>query len=305
MIKTIMLFMALALATISQAHEKGNFIESDMLTTMQTGDKAAILMVHFGTTYNDTRALTIDAINKKMAIAFPELTIREAWTSRIVMRRIKARGDNKLSPTEALNELHKEGFTHIIVQSTNIIEGIEMEALRIEVAQAAPLFKDIRIGNPLLYTVDDYRQVAAILNTNKPKPGVAVLVGHGTYTPSTSSYTMMDYMLKAEGYKGFYIGTIEGYPSFDDLLEQLKRNGEKEVTLIPFMFVAGDHANNDISVDWKQALEKEGMRVSVRMQGLGEVPEIQNLFIEHARFILKHKLVSITDKKRHYAIEKD
>ncbi len=297
--------MALVFAAISQASEKGNFIESDMLTTMQPGDKAAILMVHFGTTYNDTRALTIDAINKKMATAFPELTMREAWTSRIVMRRIKARGDNKLSPTEALNELHKEGFTHIIVQSTNIIEGIEMEALRIEVAQAAPLFKDIRIGNPLLYTVDDYRQVAAILNTNKPNSGVAVLVGHGTYTPSTSSYTMMDYMLKAEGYKGFYIGTIEGYPSFDDLLEQLKRNGEKEVTLIPFMFVAGDHANNDISIDWKQALEKEGMRVSVRMQGLGEIPEIQNLFIDHARFFLKHKLISITDKKKHYAIEKD
>lgn len=300
-----MLFMALALTTISQARVEGNFIESDMLTTMRPADKAAILMVHFGTTYNDTRALTIDAINKKMATAFPELTIREAWTSRIVMRRIKARGDNKLSPTEALNELHKEGFTHIIVQSTNIIEGIEMEALRIEVAQAAPLFKDIRIGNPLLYTVDDYRRVAGILNANKPKSGAAILVGHGTYTPSTSSYTMMDYMLKAERYKGFYVGTIEGYPSFDDMLEQLKRNGEKEVTLIPFMFVAGDHANNDISVDWKQALEKEGMLVSVRMQGLGEVSEIQNLFIDHVRFILKHKLASITDKKKHYAVEKD
>ncbi|WP_321331993.1 sirohydrochlorin cobaltochelatase [uncultured Bacteroides sp.] len=305
MTRTILFCITLLLGTLSYAHEGDNFMESDMMTTMKPGDKAALLMVHFGTTYDNTRALTIDAINQKMAAAFPALTVREAWTSRIVMRRMKVRGEIKLTPTEALNQLHKEGYTHVVVQSTNIIEGIEMESLRTEVAGAEHLFKDIRIGNPLLYTVSDYRKVAAILAQYKPREGAAVLVGHGTYTPSTSSYTMIDYMLKSEGYKNFYVGTIEGYPSFDDMLEQLKHNGEKQVTLIPFMFVAGNHANNDIAVGWKQALEKVGLQVSVRMQGLGEIPEIQQLFMEHVRYMLTHKMINIMDKKKRYAAEKD
>ncbi len=302
--KIVLLIIALLMVTMGRAHE-GNFMKSDLLKEMKPGDKAAILMVHFGTTYDKTRTLTIDAINKKVATTFPDLTICEAWTSRIVMRRVKARGEIKLTPTEALEKLHKEGFTHIVVQSTNIIEGIEMKALRIEVANMKPLFKDIRVGNPLLYTVDDYRKVATILAKDKPATGAAVLVGHGTYTPSTSSYTMMDYMLKAEGHSKFYVGTIEGYPSFEDMLEQLKHNHEKQVTLIPFMFVAGNHAHNDIAVDWKEALEKEGIQVTVCMRGLGEIADIQNLFVEHARYAFTHKMVNIMDKKKRYATEKD
>ncbi|MFA6745651.1 MAG: sirohydrochlorin cobaltochelatase, partial [Bacteroides graminisolvens] len=163
------------------------------------------------------------------------------------------------------------------------------------------LFKDIRVGNPLLYSVDDYRQVLQTVVQHAPARKEVVLVGHGTYTPSTSTYAMMDYMLKAKGYANFHVGTIEGYPSFDDMLQQLKASGKKEVTLMPFMFVAGDHANNDIAVDWKEALVKEGFRVDVMMQGLGELPQIQEQFMEHARFALTHKLIDIKDKKKQYA----
>ena len=292
---------AILFSVIMKAYEGGNFVESDMLASLQPGDKAALLVVHFGTTYPETRQRTIEAINRKIADAFPQLTIREAWTSRIVIKRMAARGEKIPVPAQALQQLHAEGFTHVVVQSTNIIEGIEMEALRGEVAQAASLFKDIRVGNPLLYSVDDYRQVLQTVVQHAPARKEVVLVGHGTYTPSTSTYAMMDYMLKAKGYANFHVGTIEGYPSFDDMLQQLKASRKKEVTLMPFMFVAGDHANNDIAVDWKEALVKEGFRVDVMMQGLGELPQIQEQFMEHARFALTHKLIDIKDKKKQYA----
>ena len=223
--------------------------------------------------------------------------MREAYTSRIVMRRLKARGIEKPNPLEALLKLLGDGYTHVIVQSTNIIEGVEMESLRRDVASVARFFKEIRVGNPLLYSVEDAEAVVDILGASKPEKGSVVLVGHGTYTPSTATYAMIDYMLKAKGLKNFHVGTIEGYPTFD--------NKTKQVTLVPFMFVAGDHANNDIAVDWKEALEKEGLKVDVRMQGLGEIPAIQQLFIDHAQFMLKHKMVDIMKKKAKYAKDKD
>ena len=180
-----------------------------------------------------------------------------------------------------------------------------MESLRRDVASVARFFKEIRVGNPLLYSVEDAESVVDILGAGKPEKGSVVLVGHGTYTPSTATYAMIDYMLKAKGLKNFHVGTIEGYPTFDTMLQQLKDNKTKQVTLVPFMFVAGDHANNDIAVDWKEALEKEGLKVDVRMQGLGEIPAIQQLFIDHAQFMLKHKMVDIMKKKAKYAKDKD
>lgn len=303
--KFIVLSLLLVVSLLCPAHEGGNFVASDFTGTMQPGDKAALLMVHFGTTYDQTRALTIDAINAEARKAFPQLEFREAYTSRIVMRRLKARGVEKLNPLEALLKLRSEGYTHVIVQSTNIIEGVEMESLRRDVASAASFFKDIRVGAPLLYSVGDVEAVVSIIGTTRPEKGSVILVGHGTYTPSTATYAMIDYMMKAKGMDNFHVGTIEGYPTFDTMLAQLKNTKAREVTLIPFMFVAGDHASNDIAGDWKEALEKEGFKVSVRMEGLGQIPAIQQRFIEHARFLLTHKPVDIMEKKARYAKEKD
>lgn len=299
------------LMSISMVHagvphdEEGNFKSSDFFASMQTGDKAAVLMVHFGTTYDETRALTIDAINEKAREAFEGTEVREAYTSRIIMRRLKARGIEKLNPAEALKQLKAEGFTHILIQSTNIIEGVEMESLRKDVASLEKEFKDVRIGNPLLYMPEDYEAVIAAIAKKGAKEGATVLVGHGTYTPSTAQYAMTDYMLKDKGYTNFHVGTIEGYPSFDNMLAKLKASGVKKVMLMPFMFVAGDHANNDIAGDWKKELEDNGYEVSILMEGLGQNPDIQNIFIEHARFVAKHKMIDIMDKKKAYATDKD
>ena len=132
--KQLIILFSLLFSLACNAHEGENFVASDMLASMKPGDKAALLMVHFGTSYDETRTLTIDAINAKAMEAFPELEVREAYTSRIVAYRLKKRGIEKLNPLDALLKLRGEGFTHIIVQSTNIIEGVEMESLRRDVA---------------------------------------------------------------------------------------------------------------------------------------------------------------------------
>lgn len=297
--------LTLLLSVFCRAAGTGNFVESDLFGQMQPGDKAAILMVHFGTTYDDTRAVTIDAIRQKMAEAFKGIEMREAYTSRIVMRRLKTRGIVKPNPAEALEKLKADGYTHILIQPTHIIEGIEMESLRKDVAPLESAFKDIRIGHPLLYAPEDYEAVITALTPPELAEKATLLVGHGTYTPATAQYAMLDYMLKAKGFDNYFVGTIEGYPTFDNALAQMKAAGIRKILLRPFMFVAGDHARNDIAGDWKAALEKEGFEVVVWMEGLGENEAVQALFIEHARFIARHKLINITKKKQQYALEKE
>lgn len=284
---------------------EGNFVESDLFGSMQTGDKAALLVVHFGTTHDDTRALTIDAVNKKMTETFPGLEVREAWTSRIIAFRLKTRGIYKSNPEEALARLKADGYTHVLIQSSNIIEGIEMESLRKDVATHEKDFKEIRIGTPLLFTPEDYEAAIAAITPNGIRDGAVLLVGHGTYTPTTAQYAMMDYMLKAKGFDNYIVGTIEGYPSFDDALIQIKKGGYKKVQLMPFMFVAGEHAKNDISGDWKDELEKQGYEVTVFMEGLGQNPAVQDIFVEHARFSATHKYLDIVKKKKDYAEGKE
>lgn len=292
----------------------GGFVASDFLAELKPGEKAALLMVHFGTTHDDTRILTIDALNQKVQKEFPELTFKEAYTSRIIIRRLKERGIQKDTPLEALLRLRTEGITHILVQSSNIIDGVEMESLRRDIEKVQPFFKEIRVGTPLLYSVDDCETVAEILanrlashSTHKKNnnPVHFILVGHGTYTPSTAIYSQMDYIFKANGHKNIHVATIEGYPTFDTVLSQLKNLKAKKITLQPFMFVAGDHAQNDIDKEWKEQLEKEGYSVTVHIEGLGEIPEIQNLFTERIRFSITHKPIDIMEKKTAYAAGKD
>jgi len=282
-----------------------HYQKSDFFATMQPGDKAALLMVHFGTTHDDTRELIINAINQKAQAMFPNLDMREAYTSRIIIHRLKQRGVEKLTPLEMLKQLHKDGYTHVIIQSSNIIDGIEMESLRQDVHEVEKDFKEIRIGKPLLYGKEDYEQVIDALMPLLPAQGAIVLVGHGTYTPITAAYTMVDYMLKAKGYTHAHVGTIEGYPAFEDALRMLKAGQEKTVTLVPFMFVAGEHAKNDIAVGWKNDLEAEGYTVNVYAKGLGENPAIQDLFIERIKYATTHKLLPINEKKKEYAKGKD
>ena len=281
------------------------------MTASAQENKTALLMVHFGTTYDETRSKTIDAINAKAAQTFPELTLREAYTSRIVIRRLKERGIVRETPLDALLRLRADGFTHVIVQSTTLLEGAEMESLRREVASVEGFFEDIRVGAPLLYDVADCAKVAEILAarhadaTDARKKAHVVLVGHGTYTPATATYSQMDYLFSAQGNPLFHVATLEGYPTFETMLARLKAAGARRVTLVPLLFVAGDHVTNDIAVDWKQALEAEGLQVDCCLEGLGEIPEIQDIYLDHIRYSLHHAPVDIMKKKQEYAAGKD
>ncbi|HBK28649.1 MAG TPA: sirohydrochlorin cobaltochelatase [Parabacteroides sp.] len=299
--------MAMLCGVLGSVKAEGIFTPSNIFENLGKGDKAALLMVYFGTTHDDTRALTIDAMTRKVKETFPMVEVREAFTSRIVLYRLAKRGIAKKNPIEALAQLKADGYTHILVQSANIIDGVEMESLRKDVAQVGFLFKEIRVGLPLLYSPEDYKQVIEALLPKGKENAANILVGHGTYKPETAQYAMLDYMLQAEGHKNFTVGTVEGYPSFEDAVNRLpeRQKKVKEVQLIPFLFVAGDHAKNDIAVDMKQALEKKGYKVSVLDEGLGQNAAILDIYMKHIKYIMDNKPLDINEKKKDYSKGKD
>ena len=299
--------MAMLCGVLGSVKAEGIFTPSNIFENLGKGDKAALLMVYFGTTHDDTRALTIDAMTRKVKETFPMVEVREAFTSRIVLYRLAKRGIAKKNPIEALAQMKADGYTHILVQSANIIDGVEMESLRKDVAQVGFLFKEIRVGLPLLYSPEDYKQVIEALLPKGKENAANILVGHGTYKPETAQYAMLDYMLQAEGHKNFTVGTVEGYPSFEDAVNRLpeRQKKVKEVQLIPFLFVAGDHAKNDIAVDMKQALEKKGYKVSVLDEGLGQNAAILDIYMKHIKYIMDNKPLDINEKKKDYSKGKD
>lgn len=270
-------------------------------------DKTAILMVHFGTTYDDTRRETIEAINEKGREQFPGITVAEAYTSRIIIDRLKKRGISKATPKEALLRLAADGYTHVIVQGTNVIDGIEAEVLRAESAMMAPFFKDIRVGRPLLYSVEDGQRVVEILKgrhgNGLADKSAVVMVGHGTSTPANAIYSQIDYMFSAAGAPRFHVATVEGYPTYETTLAKLKATKVKEVTLVPFMFVAGDHARNDIDVEWRRLLEEEGYKVTSILEGLGQIPEVQDIYIDHIKEAFKGPVLDAGSQKTQYIKE--
>ena len=270
-------------------------------------DKTAILMVHFGTSFDDTRKLTIDAINEKAQQAFPGFKVVEAYTSRIIINKLKKRGVYKPTPQEALLRLAADGYTHVIVQGTNVIDGIEAEVLRKEASLMTPFFEEIRVGHPLLYSLDDCEKVVEILYSRykdaTEKKGAVVLIGHGTSTPANAIYSQIDYMFTANGHPAFHVATVEGYPTLDTTVKRLKNAGNKGVTLIPFMFVAGDHAKNDINVEMREELSNAGFAVSAILEGLGQIPEIQDIYIEHLKDSFASPQLDAVMKKSSYIKE--
>ena len=266
--------------------------------------KQALLMVHFGTTYDDTRAATIDALNSAAVAAFPEMKVVEAYTSRLVIKRLAARGIEKPTPRQALLSLAAEGYTDVFIQSSNVIDGVEMDALRKEAEAMVPFFDDIRVGEPLLYTLEDCHRVVQILagryGSDLDARQSVVLVGHGTAIPANAIYSQIDYMFTAEGHPQFHVATVEGYPTLQTTVERLKAAKAKSVRLVPFMFVAGDHARNDIAGDWRSELEGMGYRVSTVIEGLGQIPEIRELYLDHIRRGMTEKPLVPSERKAEF-----
>ena len=251
-------------------------------------EKAAILMVHFGTTEPEGRALSLETVNNDVKAAFPDMEVRQAYASAIIRNIWSKRGERFLSPQEALMQLRADGYERVYVQSTTLMEGYEMTYLREAIAALQPFFKELKAGNPLLYSVEDCKKVLDILSRDAAEKNQAVvLVGHGTTHPSTAIYAMLQTMLQEREQNNWYVSTIEGYPTQEMTLKSLKQKKVKKVQLRPLLLTAGDHARNDSAKEWKGLFEQQGFEVDVKLQGLGEIKAIRDIYIQHIKDILK------------------
>ncbi|MGI6031013.1 MAG: sirohydrochlorin cobaltochelatase [Eubacteriales bacterium] len=253
--------------------------------------KKAILAVSFGTSFAHTREKTIDAIERDLAEAFPEYQLYRAWTSKMIIRRLKERdGIHIPTVSEAVEQMIADGVTHLIVQPTHVINGIENDLMRQDVLAHAKAFQSVRFGDPLLTTMQDNMEVIeAVLEELGPVPQEEALVfmGHGTTHYANAVYAALDYTCKEMGHPNVFIGTVEAYPSMEVLLRLVEELGPQKVRLAPFMIVAGDHATHDMAGDdpesWRCQFEKAGYQVECIMKGLGEYPRIRELLVRHAR----------------------
>ncbi|WP_392486725.1 sirohydrochlorin cobaltochelatase [Haloimpatiens sp. FM7315] len=260
---------------------------------MEWNSKKAILVVSFGTSYEDTRKLTIEAVENKIKAAFSGYEVKRAFTSGIIRKILKKRDNIVVLDTKSsLESLKNEGFKEVIVQPLHIIPGIEYEKVQKEVEEFKEkgAFEKLVLGEPLLYKEEDYIKVIDALKKQMPpmKEGEAVvLMGHGSSHFSNASYALMQYMLEENGLYNVLIGTVEGYPTLDNVIRRLKNKNIKEVTLMPLMLVAGDHARNDMAGEeedsWKSILEKEGFNCKAYVKGLGENKYIQDMYVEKVK----------------------
>lgn len=252
--------------------------------------KKAILAVSFGTSHEETRKKTIEAIENQLKEYFPEYEVRRAFTSGMIMKVLKKRDNIHIdNVAEALEKLEKDGFEELVLQPTHIINGDEYDKMVSQAESFKNRFKSISIGKPLLTESSDYEEVCrGIMKqfTDMKKEDVLLLMGHGTGHFADAAYAALDYRFKALGYENVFVGTVEGYPEFEDAMKQVRKYGPEKVILLPMMVVAGDHAVNDMAGDeedsWKSMIEKEGYQVECILKGLGEFPEIRNIYIKHA-----------------------
>ena len=247
--------------------------------------KKAIIAVSFGTTFPKTREKTIGATERALKKAFPAYDVFRAFTSRIVRARVaKNEGQVFDDPATALDRLSNQGYGEVIVQSFHIIPGIEYGQLKQVVNTYQSKFKKLKLSQPLLDTFDDFQMLTHFMEKQSASlpAGEAILwMGHGTAHSSFTTYACLDHMLA--GTKS-YVGAVESYPDITDELTRLKHAQIKKVYLQPLMMVAGNHAHNDMASDnphsWKSIVDANNIDAQPRLKGLGEYPEIQQLFIE-------------------------
>lgn len=260
-----------------------------ILCTAQVKESnAAILMVHFGTSEAQGREKSLEAINASVKSAFPDMEVRQAYSSGVVRNILRKQGLAFQSPLEALMQLCAEGYQKVYVQSTTLMEGIEMRTIREAAASVSQFFEELKVGNPLLYSQDDCHRVLDILTQETlEKSQNAILIGHGTSHPSTATYAMLQMMLDEKGLTNWQVATIEGYPTQTMVVEKLRYKKPRKVLLVPLLLTAGDHARNDIAVEWKDYFEQQGYNVSVLLRGIGEIKAIRDIYISHIRDLMR------------------
>ena len=235
-------------------YETGDASLDDPRNGDEIGEKE-LLVVSFGTSFNDSRRLTIGAVE------------------------------------EALESAERNGVKTLVVQPTHLMNGFEYTDLSKELAGWADAFEKIAIGEPLLTSDEDFSRVAdALIDVTKEYDDgetAICFMGHGTEAESNGVYARMQEVLSGKGMEHYYVGTVEAEPSLEDVLEAVKKGSYKRVVLRPMMIVAGDHANNDMAGDeedsWKSVFEGAGYEVVCVVEGLGGIPAVQEILTEHAQ----------------------
>lgn len=286
-----------------------------------------ILVVSFGTSFNDSRTNDIGGIEKAIQKAFPTLSVRRAFTSQIIINHVQARDGIKIDNVDqALERAVNNKVKTLIVQPTHLMHGAEYDELTETLGKYADKFEQVIVSEPLLGEHADDEKVV-----NKDKEIVAksvldaaiedagfesidksieestafVFLGHGTSHKAKVTYSQMVNTFKDLGYPNAFVGTVEGEPeetSIDEVISAVADAGFKNVILRPLMVVAGDHANNDMAGDdedsWKSIFESKGVFNSVECQieGLGSIEELQNLYVSHINDALEKDPIVIEDK---------
>ncbi|MFR2489221.1 MAG: sirohydrochlorin cobaltochelatase [Coprococcus comes] len=293
--------------------DTGDASKDDPLNEDNIGENE-ILVVSFGTSFNDSRAENIGGVEKALQAAYPDWSVRRAFTAQIIINHVQARDDEKIdNMDQALERAVDNGVKNLVVQPTHLMHGAEYDELTEAVENYKDKFESVKIAEPLLGEVgadetainEDKAAVAEAITAEAVKTagfdsldaakeeGTAfVFMGHGTSHTAKISYSQMQTQMEQLGYENVFIGTVEGEPedtACEAVIEKLKNAGYKKVILRPLMVVAGDHANNDMAGDdddsWKSQFEASGVFDSIDTQiaGLGEIDAIQQLYVAHTQ----------------------
>ena len=291
--------------------DTGDASKDDPLNGDEIGENE-LLVVSFGTSFNDSRTADIGGIEKALAAAYPDWSVRRAFTAQIIINHVEARDDEYIdNMQQALDRAVENGVKNLVVQPTHLMHGAEYDELKEAVDEYADKFDSVEIAEPLLGEVgadaeavnDDKEKVAESitaaavaeagyddLEAAKEDGTAFVFMGHGTSHTAKVSYSQMQTQMNDLGYDNVFIGTVEGEPeetACEAVIEAVKEAGYKKVVLRPLMVVAGDHANNDMAGDdedsWKSQFEASGAFDSVDCQiaGLGEIADIQQIYVDH------------------------
>lgn len=272
-------------------YETGDASLDDPRNADEIGENE-LMVISFGTSYNDSRRLTIGAIEGAMEEAFPDWSVRRGFTSQIIIDHVKSRDGVVIDNVgEALDRAVDNGVKTLVIQPTHLMDGLEYNDVVDEVAQYADAFEQIAIGKPLLTSDEDFQTVMEVITagTAEYDDGNTAIcfMGHGTEAESNQVYGKMQELLTEAGFEHYYVGTVEAEPSLDDVLAKVQEGEYTRVVLMPLMIVAGDHANNDMAGDeegsWKTTFEEAGYEVVPVVQGLGEMEGIQKLLVQHAQ----------------------
>lgn len=275
-----------------------------------------ILVVSFGTSHNDSRVEDIKGIEDALQKAYPDWSVRRAFTSQIIINHIQARDGECIDNMEqALERAVTNGVKNLVIQPTHLMHGAEYDEMMETVNEYRDRFETVAVAEPLLGEVGND---ASIINADKELVAKAVttaavtdagyesldaaaadgtafvFLGHGTAHVAKVSYSQMQTQMDNLGYDNVFIGTVEGEPeetSAEAVIEAVQAAGYTKVVLRPLMVVAGDHANNDMAGDdtdsWKSLFSAAGFaRVDTQISGLGSIAEIQQLYVSHAGFAI-------------------